>query len=197
MLEIWLKNCAAAGISQVLINIHAHAEKVKEFLRQQTSGVQVRISEETELLGSAGTLAENKDFVERAQAFFILYGDVLTNADLSALWRFHREKNVLATLGVYRVADPTQCGVVVMDEDGMVKSFVEKPAQAESNFAFSGVMVARPEILRLIPEQRPADISFHLLPKLVGKMAACKAEGFVLDIGTMSSYTAAQSSWPG
>jgi len=197
LLQIWLANCEAAGISEVLVNIHAHAEPVKEFLRRQTSSVRVRISEETELLGSAGTLKENKNFVAGDDAFFVLYGDVLTDVDLSALLRFHREKSALATLGVYQVADPTRCGVVVMDDDGMVQSFVEKPAQAESNWAFSGVMAAHPEILELVPEQRPADIGFHLLPKLVGKMAACKMGGFVLDIGTISSYTAAQSSWPG
>lgn len=197
LLEIWLANCAAAGITEVLVNVHAHTEPVKEFLRLQASGVEVRISEETELLGSAGTLKENKDFVEGEDAFFVLYGDVLTDVDLSALLRFHREKSALATLGVYQVADPTQCGVVTMDEDGMVKSFVEKPAQAKSNWAFSGVMVATPEILELVPEQRPADIGFHLLPKLGGNMAACKLAGFVLDIGTISNYTAAQSSWPG
>jgi len=197
LLQIWLANCEAAGISEVLVNIHAHAEPVKEFLRRQTSSVRVRISEETELLGSAGTLKENKNFVAGDDAFFVLYGDVLTDVDLSALLRFHREKSALATLGVYQVADPTRCGVVVMDDDGMVQSFVEKPAQAESNWAFSGVMAAHPEILELVPEQRPADIGFHLLPKLVGKMTACKMGGFVLDIGTISSYTAAQSSWPG
>ncbi len=197
LLEIWLKNCAAAGISEVLINVHAHAAKVKGFVSQQTTGVKVRISEEAELLGSAGTLAENQGFVEGEKAFFVLYGDVLTAVDLSALLRFHRDKHAMATLGIHQVADPSQCGVVVMDDNSMVQRFVEKPAQAESNWAFSGVMVATWQIFELIPAHRPADIGFHLLPKLAGRMAACAMTGFVLDIGTVSSYTAAQSSWPG
>jgi mannose-1-phosphate guanylyltransferase len=197
LLEIWLENCAAAGIKEVLVNVHAHPEQVKDFARRQLSGVKVRIAEEPELLGSAGTLAENKEFVEQEKEFYVLYGDVLTNADLGELLRFHRERDVAATIGIYKVPDPARCGIVSVDERGLARSFVEKPERPESNWAFSGLMVARPEILEMVPQNRPADIGFDLLPKLVGKMAACKIEDFVLDIGTMENYIAAKSSWPG
>lgn len=197
LLEIWLENCAVAGITEVLVNVHAHREQVKDFARRQPSGVKVRIAEEPELLGSAGTLAENKKFVAQEKEFYVLYGDVLTNADLCALLRFHRERDVAATIGIYQVPDPSRCGIVSVDERGLVRSFVEKPACPESNWAFSGLMVARPEILEMVPQKRPADIGFDLLPKLVGKMAACRIEDFVLDIGTMENYMAAKSSWPG
>src|SRR5579864_8858188 len=82
LLEIWLKTCGAAGITDVLVNAHAHSEAVKEFAATQKSGVKVRIAEEPQLLGSAGTLAENRGFVAGETAFFVLYGDVLTNIDL-------------------------------------------------------------------------------------------------------------------
>lgn len=197
LLAIWLESCATAGISEVLVNVHAHAEQVKEFARRQTSGVKVRITEELQLLGSAGTLAANKDFVAGEKAFFVLYADVLTNADLGELLRFQDEKNVAATIGIYQVPDPSRCGIVAVDERGIVRSFVEKPARPEGNWAFSGLMVASPDILRMVPAKRPADIGFDLLPKLVGRMAACKIEDFVLDIGTMDNYATAQTLWPG
>jgi mannose-1-phosphate guanylyltransferase len=197
LLEIWLEKCGASGITEVLVNAHAHAGKVQDFVRRQNTGVTVHIAEERELLGSAGTLAENRSFVQGEEAFFILYGDVLTNMDLPELLEFHREKKAAATLVIHQVDDPTRCGVVITDENDTVTGFIEKPVRPESNWAFSGVLVATPEILDLIPEQRPADIGFDVLPKLIGKMAARRTEGFVLDIGTLSSYTAAQSSWPG
>jgi mannose-1-phosphate guanylyltransferase len=197
LLEIWLKKCGFSGITEVLVNAHAHAEQVRDFVPRQNTGVKVHIAEEKELLGSAGTLAENRNFVGAEEAFFVLYGDVLTDIHLPGLLQFHRERRAQATIAVYPVADPTRCGVVTTDENEMVTSFVEKPARPDSSWAFSGVMVASPQILDLIPEHRPADIGFDLLPKLAGKMAASKAEAFVLDIGSLSSYTAAQSSWPG
>src|ERR1700753_284464 len=106
LLEIWLNNCKTAGITEVLVNAHAHASAVKEFAMRQTTGVKVQIAEEPELLGSAGTLAENREFVASEEAFFVLYGDVLTTVDLRRMLSVHRQKNVVATLGVYRAADP-------------------------------------------------------------------------------------------
>lgn len=197
LLKIWLNICAAAGIHDVLVNVHAHKEKIREFARQQNGEVRLHIAEERELLGSAGTLAENKSFVDGEEDFCILYGDVLTNVDLSGLIQCHRDKKQVATLGIHQVANPTQCGIVAADENGIVQTFVEKPAMPDSNWAFSGVMMASQKIFGYTPAQRPVDIGFHLLPLLTGQMAAYKISGFLLDIGTLNNYNAAQTSWPG
>jgi mannose-1-phosphate guanylyltransferase len=122
---------------------------------------------------------------------------VLTNVSLGDLMAFHAKKKMLATLGIYPVADPTRCGIVTTDENSVVRSFEEKPQLPESNWAFSGVMVASPRIVDFVPAQRPADIGFHLLPQLVGHMCARPIADFLLDIGTLESYRAAQTSWPG
>lgn len=66
MLAIWLSVCKELGISEVLINLHAHADSVSAFLRQNHhSGVRVHVSEEKQLLGSAGTLRANRDWVQK------------------------------------------------------------------------------------------------------------------------------------
>lgn len=197
LLEIWLKLCRAAGIDEVLINVHAHAQKVREFVRRQSTGVRVTIAEEEELLGSAGTLAQNRDFVAGEDTFFILYADVLTNLNLRELLAFHRRKKMPATLGIYQVPDPSRCGIVSTNDEDIIERFTEKPQRPESNWAFSGVMVASPRILELVPSHRPADMGFDLLPQLTGKMAAYKITGYLLDIGTPENYAAAQRSWPG
>ena len=196
LLQIWLKNCRMNGISEVLINIHSHTTQVREFVARQNSGVKIVITEEKELLGSAGTLAENRAFVHGEENFFVLYADVLTNMNLAEMLAFHREKSTAATIGVYQVPDPRRCGIVTMDENAMVQSFVEKPENPRSSLAFSGVIIAKPQVLDLIPSTRPADIGFHLLPQLIGRMAAYSIHSYLLDIGTLENYSAAQSSWP-
>jgi len=196
LLQSWLENCRVAGITEVLVNAHAHLQQVKDFVAGSNCGVKIHVVEETQLLGSAGTLAQNRDFVAGESDFYILYGDVLTNANLRSLLAFHRRKQQLAALGVYQVADPTRCGIVTTDEQGIVRSFVEKPKHPASDWAFSGIMVASPRIIDLIPATRPVDIGFDLLPQCVGKMAACKISGYLQDIGTLHNYHAAQDSWP-
>src|SRR5215470_1087552 len=115
LLEIWLENCRACGITDVLINAHSHAQKVREFVSSHNSTPSISMVEEKELLGSAGTLRENRAFVAGEQEFFVLYADVLTNVDLREMLAFHRRKKMLATLGIYQVPDPQRCGIVTVD----------------------------------------------------------------------------------
>lgn len=197
LLEVWLNNCKAAGITDVLVNAHAHAGAVKEFVATQKSGVKASIMEEPQLLGSAGTLAENRAFVVGEEAFFILYGDVLTTVDLRQMLDFHQQKNLPATLGIYQTPEPTRCGIVAMDENAVIKEFVEKPVRPASNWAFSGVMIAGQEIFASVPDHRPADIGFDVLPKVAGKMAGYAITEYLIDIGTLENYQIAQRSWPG
>jgi len=197
LLEIWLTNCRAAGITGILVNAHAHAQAVKQFAATQKSGVAVSIVDEPQLPGSAGTLAENRAFVAGDEAFFVLYGDVLTNVDLRRMLAFHRQKNLAATLGIYQVSDPTRCGIVTVDEHNVIQEFVEKPEQPASNWAFSGVMIAGQAIFNVLPDERPADIGFDVLPKMAGRMAGYAITEYLIDIGTLANYQIAQQSWPG
>jgi NDP-sugar pyrophosphorylase family protein len=58
-------------------------------------------------------------------------------------------------------------------------------------------MVAGPGLFDLIPPCIPADIGFHVLPRLLGKMRAYPIEDYLLDIGTLPNYEKAQVTWPG
>lgn len=197
LLAVWLENCRRAGVDEVLINTHAHAAKVREFVKGYDGALRIRLTEESELLGSAGTLAANRGFVEDEDGFLILYADVLTNLPLAKMVEFHRERTTAATLGVYRVPDPRGCGVVTFDHSQVVQSFVEKPANPQSNWAFSGIMIGTRPVLDLLPSRRPADIGFDLLPQFVGRMSAYPIRDYLLDIGTPENYQLAQSSWTG
>ena len=197
LLALWLENCRQSGINEVLVNVHSHASKIRDFVSGYRGPVRVHVAEEERLLGSAGTLAENRFFVEGQENFFVLYADVLTNMFLADMLAFHRHKDEAASIGIYQVSDPQRCGIVTCDREGIVRGFVEKPDKPTSNWAFSGIMIAKPEIIDLVPQHRPSDIGFQLLPQLVGRMAAYPIPGFILDIGTLENYQAAQSSWPG
>ena len=96
----------------------------------------MHVVEEPQLLGGAGTLAENRDFVAGEDAFYILYADVLTNVDLRKMLAFHRQQHLPVTLGVYQVPDPRRCGVVTVDENAIVQEFEEKPKRPAGNLGF-------------------------------------------------------------
>jgi mannose-1-phosphate guanylyltransferase len=197
LLAIWLEQCARLGIEEVLINVHTHAPVVRDFLRQNSNGLHIRVVEESTLLGSAGTLRASLDWIGSDDLFWVFYADVLNRADLDGMLRLHRQRQPAATLGVYEVPDPRRCGIVTTNGEGVIEEFIEKPTHPVGNLAFSGLMIGTPEMLAAIPDDTPADIGFHVLPRLAGRMLAFPIRDFLIDIGTLENYHRAQSTWPG
>jgi mannose-1-phosphate guanylyltransferase len=197
LLGIWLELCRRYRIDEVLINVHAHSEAVRNYLTATQNGIRVRIFEEPTLLGSAGTIAANRAWVCDEPFFWIFYADVLTNLNLRAMLDFHMTRRTAATLAVSEVPDPTRCGVVTVNQHGTVTHFVEKPAVPTNNLAFSGVAIGTHRLLKALPESAPADIGFQVLHRLVGDMSAYNASDYLVDIGTVSNYLHAQNTWPG
>jgi mannose-1-phosphate guanylyltransferase len=196
MLQIWLSLCRSLGISEVLVNTHAHADRVIEFVGRWKDGVRVSVVEEENLFGSAGTLRANRAWLASGDPFWVFYADVLTSVNLAGMLQFHTPESA-ATLGIYQVPDPGRCGIVTMDEHHVITEFEEKPASPKTNWAFAGIMIATQELLDAIPERFGADIAFDVLPRLTGRMRGYCLDGYVLDIGTIDNYLAAQNSWPG
>jgi mannose-1-phosphate guanylyltransferase len=197
LLGIWLELCRQYGIDEALINTHSHREAVRKYVQSNDRGLTVRVTAEQTLLGSAGTILKNRAWADSETAFWILYGDVLTNANLRRVLDFHYQRGQVATIGVYEVSNPRACGIVTIDETDIVQDFVEKPSNPSGNLAFAGIMIATPAIFDLIPHRFPIDIGFQLLPKLVGRMAAYSIPDYLVDIGTPENYVQAQQSWPG
>jgi len=197
LLDIWLDLCARSGIAEVLINLHARGEDIRRHVAQLDTPVKIRLIEEAQLLGSAGTLAANRDWIGDDPEFWILYSDVLTSANLKRMGEYHRRNGRVATIGLYAVPDPSRCGVAVTDGSGVVIAFQEKPPVPVSNWVFSGLMVAGPRLFEFIPSRTPADIAFDVLPHLVGSMMGYPIPEYLLDIGTPANYRTAQLTWPG
>jgi mannose-1-phosphate guanylyltransferase len=196
MLEIWLSICRRHGISDILVNTHAHAAAVADFVRRYRNGIRITLREEPKLFGSAGTLLENREWLAGDDRFWVFYADVLTSANLLPMVESHSPDTV-ATLGVYSVPDPQRCGIVSMDRDRGVTEFIEKPAVPSGNLAFAGIMVGTQRLLDAIPLKPEADIALDVLPRLAGRMRAFPINAFLLDIGTSENYEAAQHIWPG
>jgi NDP-sugar pyrophosphorylase family protein len=75
--------------------------------------------------------------------------------------------------------------------------FKNKLPGPRSNCIFSELLCAGPGFFNLFPSSMPADIAFHVLPRLLGKMRAYPITDYLLDIGTLPNYQEAQTTWPG
>jgi mannose-1-phosphate guanylyltransferase len=85
MLDIWLDALGQAGVDEVLVNVHHLPEAVHHHIEARTPPPITRTVFEPELLGSAGTLLANRDWVDREELFLACYADNLTDFDLRSL----------------------------------------------------------------------------------------------------------------
>jgi mannose-1-phosphate guanylyltransferase len=197
ILQIWFELCRQFDIGEVLINLHSHGDVVRRFVEEHEDGLTISLFEESTLLGSAGTILANRDWIRKEDSFWVFYADVLTTTNLTQILDFHNSHGQIATIGTYEVPNPSRCGIVQVDNGGIVRDFVEKPKIPIGNLAFSGLMLAAPALLDVIPDISPVDLGFHVLPELVGRMAAYQIPDFLIDVGTLETYQTAQESWPG
>jgi mannose-1-phosphate guanylyltransferase len=197
LLDIWLDALAAAGIDEVLLNVHHLHHLVEEHVVARAGRAPfVKVVHEPVLLGSAGTLHANRDFVAGERFFLAINADNLTTFDVGRLVQAHHDAPMLATLAVFRAPHPERCGIVTV-KDGLVVAFEEKPAHPLSDLANAGLYVFDPRVLDLVEGAGPLDIGRHLLPKVVGKSRVLDiGESFFIDIGTPEALEDARAAWP-
>jgi mannose-1-phosphate guanylyltransferase len=196
LVDIWLRQLAAAGVDEVLVNVHHLAEQVEAHLAARPQPVTVRTVYEPTLLGSAGTLLANRGFVDGEELFLAVNGDNLTDVDLRGLVEAHRAAAVMATLALYRAPDPRACGVVEL-RDGVMVSFEEKPAHPRGDLANAGLYVFSPDVIDLVQPPLPRDIGYDVLPQLVGRAGGVSVgDAYFADIGTPEALERARREWP-
>ena len=153
----------------------------------------VYATEETPL-GTAGSVRNAID--ELDERFLVISGDVLTDLDLTAIVKAHDAKKALATIGLVRVENPLEFGIVITRDDGSIERFLEKPSwgQVFSDTINTGIFVLEPEIFDYIEPDRSVDFSSEVFPALLadGKpLFGAIAEGYWEDVGTLESYLSA------
>ncbi len=198
LLSWWLELLDEHGIDEVIINTHYLAQPVSQYIAAHNgSGKKPKAIEfyEPVLLGSAGTVMANREFVKEEDCFLICYADNLTDIDLTAIIETHKKNDAKLTMALFRTPKPEQCGIAHMDSKGKIIKFTEKPEKPESNLANGGIYVADTEILDAIPDTGFSDFGKDVLPKLVGDMYGWETQSFILDIGTPENYENAQKEW--
>jgi mannose-1-phosphate guanylyltransferase len=196
LLDVWLDTFDRAGIDEVLVNLHHLPDVVHRHIAERSGPPAVRTFFEPDLLGSAGTMAANRHWVDGEEMFLACYADNLTDFDLRSLIDEHREHDAIATLTVFHSEMPSAGGVVEVNDDGTVVGFEEKPATPACDLTNAGMYAFHPSVLGEITGPAPKDIGFHLLPQLVGRARAMVVQGYFRDIGTVDAYRRARAEWP-
>ncbi|MBF6612800.1 MAG: mannose-1-phosphate guanyltransferase [Chloroflexi bacterium] len=180
------------GITEVVITLQYLASVVQEYLGDGSGfGVKIHYTVEDSPLGTAGSVRQGIEWLD--DTFMVISGDALTDFDLSKAIRFHKEKSSMATIVLKRMPNPLEYGVVIIDDEGRVKQFQEKPSWGEvfSDTVNTGIYIIEPEIFKYYEAGQVFDFSNDLFPILLEKgdpMYGYVADGYWCDVGSIPDY---------
>jgi len=95
---------------------------------------------------------------------------------------------------LFRSPSPSTCGIVELDDDGIVQKFHEKVKNPPSNLANGAVYICEPTIFTFLESlgKKEIDFSLDVLPQFMGNINTYLNEVYHRDIGSIESYSLAQ-----
>ncbi|MBP3298483.1 MAG: NTP transferase domain-containing protein [Muribaculaceae bacterium] len=100
MLERVIVSLREQGFDRILVNVHHFADQIVDFLSGRDFGIDVAVSDESELLlDTGGALLHAAGWLCADEQPFLIHNvDILSNADLAGLMKAHAESDADATL---------------------------------------------------------------------------------------------------
>ena len=199
LLELWLKMITDAGIQQILVNLHYKAEKVSDYILKSKYNPFVSMVYEEKLLGTGGTLLKNVDFFT-GEPIMLIHADNLSLFNMADFIRRHNERpsNTEITMMTFTTPTPESCGIVQLDEQGIVKSFFEKSIDPPGNLASAALFIIEPTVLDFLRQfnKEEIDLSAEVIPHFIGRIYTYHNATYHRDIGTIESLNTAKKEFP-
>jgi NDP-sugar pyrophosphorylase family protein len=191
-----LRQLSGAGVTDAVLNLHHLPHTITRLVGDGADiGVRVRYSWEHPVLGSAGGPRRALPLLvppgDGSASILIVNGDTLTDVDVRALVRAHRESGALVTLAVVPNEQPEKYGGVLAGRDHTVSGFVGK-GSPRASYHFVGVQAARAEAFASVAPDVPSESVAALYPALLadrpGSIRVFPCQASFHDIGTPADY---------
>jgi mannose-1-phosphate guanylyltransferase len=201
MLGHLLAQLRAYDVQEVVINLHHHADQLRQWLGdgRQWGLQRLHMSHEPDMLGTAGAI-KKMETVLRDAPFCLINADVLADVDLAAAWQWHRQRQASVTMVVRPDPEAHRYGPVVVDDDDRVCHINGQPETRAhltgEVMMFTGIQVISPEIFAYIPSGQVVNTAAETYPMLIargGAVCAYRHDGYWMDIGVPTRYR--QAHW--
>ena len=179
-------------IDEVILSLNYQPRRIEEIFGEGDGlGIRVRYVVEPMPLGTGGAVRYAGDSL--TESVVVFNGDVLTQIDLAAVIRLHRERQARATIVLTPVENPSAYGLVETDPQGNIRRFLEKPNADEitCDTINAGIYILEPETFERIPKDTPWSIERSFFPSLIERNETFVAyiyRGYWIDIGTPEKY---------
>ncbi len=215
IIDFPLSNCVNSGIFDVMVLAQYRPQSLIEHIssgapwdlnRDFTGGIKILTpykarNDSDWYAGTADAVQQNFGFIKQGKPDFVLIlsGDHIYTMDYDAMISFHIDHQADLTIGAIRVpiAEASRFGILDIDDQYNVTSFLEKPDNPPSNLVNMGVYVFNRDLLdRVLWEDSKRRKTAHdfgkdIIPRLVKSKARVFAfpyTGYWMDVGTVESY---------
>ena len=191
LLEYWLESIFSSGIKECLINTHYLSKKVTDYIANSKYKNDIKIVHEKNLIGTAGSLKKNIDFFENSSGLLI-YADNFTTYKLGNFLKNSAlmPKECIMSMLTFECEDPSQAGIVKLNNKNIMLDFKEKPLKSKNKLANAGVFFMTTEFIKYIKSlnEEIFDFSVDVIPKFKNKIFCIKTKDIFYDIGTLKNY---------
>lgn len=213
IIDFPLSNCVNSGIDTVGVLTQYQPLALNEYigngqpwdLDRMDGGVHIlspyqQIKGSEWYKGTANAIYQNINFIDRYDPEYvaILSGDHIYKMDYSEMLKYHKEKNADCTIAMMEVPweEASRFGLMLVNDDGVITEFEEKPKNPRSNKASMGVYMFTWKKLRayLIADEETEgssnDFGKNVIPAMheAGeRMFAYQFDGYWKDVGTIDS----------
>jgi NDP-sugar pyrophosphorylase family protein len=170
LLQVAAETCSRYGFDDIIVNVHYLAGMVEEeVIRLKRLGFKITVSDERDLLlENGGGLYKARDFFD-SDPFLVYNADIVTDLDLSSLYKYHLKNRGLATLAV-RNREGSR--FLLVNSDGVLKGWCNiatgerilavKEKEDLTRIGFSSIQIIEPEIFKYMKDGIYTVVSLYL-----------------------------------
>ncbi len=206
VLEYLVRLCKRHDITDISVNTSHLPKKITDYFGNgEKWGVKMRYSYEIELLGTSGAL---HNFPHLSQEpFFVIYGDNVTDLNLSKMIEQHKKSGAFGTVYLYKermANEKTTPGRVIINESGLITDIIENPNEEqqlqlnrigdEFKYSNSGIYILDNRVFEFIP-QGYSDFAKQIFPTLLSKglrLYGYREDCYIREVGQMHRYLKAK-----
>ena len=181
------------GITDICVTLYYRPEVIMAYFGDGAElGVSLTYFVEETPLGTAGSVRACMDHLGDDD-FLVISGDCVCDLDLTAALEFHQNHSAEATILLYPHKTPLEYGLVLLNEDGKVIRFLEKPSwgQVITNLINTGIYLLTKKAMDRVPMGEQFDFGKDLFPQLLTEnapMFGCISRGYWCDMGDSEAY---------
>lgn len=194
ILERIITDFVKHGFKNFILSVNYKAEMIVDYFGDGSKfGAFIEYVHEDKRMGTAGSLSFMKE--KLSEPFFVMNGDILTEANFRVMMEYHEKHDPIATMGLREYDIQIPYGVINADKSSNIINIEEKPVM--TFFVNGGIYIINPKALDYIVNEDFLDMPtlFETLISNEEKVMSYAIREYWLDIGSSGDFELAQQKY--